>query len=120
MIVKDEARVIERCLASVRPLIDHIVIADTGSSDETRGLIRNFMARESLAGEVVDHSWRNFAHNRSEALAALRTHQSVDYGFTIDADETLVLEDGFDAAAFKAGLDRDFYDVEVWNLSVRY
>ncbi|MEO7221342.1 MAG: glycosyl transferase, partial [Devosia sp.] len=27
---------------------------------------------------------------------------------------------GFDAAAFKAGLDRDFYDVEVWNLSVRY
>lgn len=120
MIVKDEARVIERCLASVRPIIDYIVIADTGSSDDTRQLIRNFMAREGLAGEVLDHPWRNFAHNRSEALAALRTRTSVDYGFTIDADETLVLEDGFDVAAFKSRLKADVYDIEVWNHGVRY
>ena len=120
MIVKDEAPVIERCLASVRPLIDHIVVADTGSSDNTRQLIRDFIAREGLTGEVFDRPWRNFAHNRSEALAALRTHDSVDYGFTIDADETLVLEDNFDIAAFRAGLDLDFYDVEVWNHGARY
>ena len=120
MIVKDEAHVIERCLKSVRPLIDHILIADTGSSDNTREIIRNFIASEGLTGEVVDHPWRNFAHNRSDALAELRKDGAVDYGFTIDADETLVLEEGFDPTAFKAGLDADYYDLEVWNLGVRY
>jgi glycosyltransferase involved in cell wall biosynthesis len=120
MIVKDEAHVIERCLASVRPLIDHIVIADTGSSDRTRDVIRDFIAREGLTGEVVDQPWRNFAHNRSAALAALRTHASIDYGLTIDADETLVLDDDFDIAAFKAGLSADVYDIDVWNSDIRY
>jgi glycosyltransferase involved in cell wall biosynthesis len=120
MIVKNEAHVIERCLASVRPIIDHIVIADTGSSDNTRELIADFIAREGLGGGVVDHPWRNFAHNRSAALAALRTYASIDYGFTIDADETLVLEEGFDSAAFKASLDADVYDVEIRNGGLRY
>lgn len=120
MIVKDESAVIERCLQSVRPLLDYVLVSDTGSTDNTREIIRNFILREGLSGEVVEHPWRNFAHNRSEALAALRRHSSVDYGFTIDADETLVLEDGFDIAAFKAGLSADFYDIEIWNLGVRY
>jgi hypothetical protein len=120
MIVKDEAHIIERCLASVRPLIDHVVIADTGSSDRTRDLIRSFIAREGLTGEVVDQPWRNFAHNRSSALAALRSYAAIDYGFTIDADETLVLEDDFDVEAFKAALSADVYDIEVWNSGIRY
>ena len=120
MIVKDEAPIIERCLRSVLPLIDHVVIADTGSRDNTPEIIRNFISREGLMGQVVEHPWRNFAHNRSEALAALRTYGSVDYGFTIDADETLVLEEGFDPATFKTSLDADVYDVEVWNLGIRY
>lgn len=120
MIVKNEAAVIERCLASVRPLIDHVVIADTGSTDSTRELIRDFIAKEGLRGEVVDHPWHNFAHNRSAALAALREWGEVDYGFTIDADETLVLEEGFDPGAFKSGLAADLYDIEIWNHGVRY
>ena len=36
MIVRDESAVIERCLASVRPHVDHWVIVDTGSVDDTR------------------------------------------------------------------------------------
>ena len=44
MIVKDEAPVIERCLRSVKPWIDHWVIVDTGSSDGTQAMIRKFMA----------------------------------------------------------------------------
>ena len=35
MIVKDEAHIIERCLHSVKPLIDKVLIVDTGSSDNT-------------------------------------------------------------------------------------
>ncbi len=40
MIVKDEAAVIERCLDSVRPLIDYVLIEDTGSTDRTQKIIR--------------------------------------------------------------------------------
>ena len=35
MIVKDEAARIARCLDSVRPLVDDIVVLDTGSIDDT-------------------------------------------------------------------------------------
>lgn len=35
MIVKNEAKVIDRCLNSVRGLVDDIIIVDTGSTDST-------------------------------------------------------------------------------------
>ncbi len=120
MIVKNEAHVIERCLASVRPIVDHVVIVDTGSTDGTQRVIRDLIEREGLSGVVLEHAWQNFAHNRSEALEALRQVPDIDYGFTIDADETLVFESGFDVEAFKAGLTADLYDVDVWNGGVRY
>ena len=40
MIVKDESRVIRRCLESVKPLIDYWVIVDTGSTDGTQEIIK--------------------------------------------------------------------------------
>ena len=47
MIVKNEAPVIARCLDSVRPLITHWVIVDTGSTDGTQDIIREHSARSS-------------------------------------------------------------------------
>jgi glycosyltransferase involved in cell wall biosynthesis len=85
MIVKDEARVIERCLASVRPFIDHWVIVDTGSSDDTPQRIA--AALVGIPGELHHRPWRNFGHNRSEALDLARG--KADYLLFIDADETL-------------------------------
>ena len=50
MIVKNEAHVIERCLASVKPWIDRWVIVDTGSTDGTQQVIRHFM--QGVPGEL--------------------------------------------------------------------
>ena len=36
MIVKNEESVLERCLDSVKNLMDEIVIVDTGSTDRTK------------------------------------------------------------------------------------
>ena len=85
MIVRDEAAVIERCLASVRPYIDSWVIVDTGSLDDTPARIVSTMA--GVPGELHHRAWRNFGHNRSEALALAR--DKADYLLFIDADETL-------------------------------
>ncbi len=97
MIVKDEASVIERCLASVKPVIDHWVIVDTGSTDGTQDIIRRFMT--DIPGELHERLWRNFGDNRTEALELARDHG--DYLLFIDADEQLRVDTSFDPAQLK-------------------
>jgi len=64
MIVKNEARVIRRCLDTVRPFIDRWVIVDTGSTDGTQALIREVL--QGVPGELHERRWKDFAHNRNE------------------------------------------------------
>jgi hypothetical protein len=92
MIVKNESKVIERCLSSTRPFIDTWVIVDTGSSDGTQDLIRRCFA--DLPGELHERPWRNFGANRTEALELARTR--AEYTLIIDADEVLTAEPGFE------------------------
>lgn len=80
MIVKNEQRSLERCLSSVRDLVDEIIIADTGSVDATKEIAARFGAK------VYDFVWcddfsaaRNFALDQSDA----------DWNFILDADEYL-------------------------------
>jgi len=65
MIVKDEAHVIRRCLESVRPLIDYALIVDTGSTDATQLIVKDYFAATNLPGAVVAEPWPDFAYNRS-------------------------------------------------------
>ena len=110
MIVRDEAAIIERCLDSVRPLIDFALIEDTGSKDGTQAIVRNWLEREDLPGEVYDNPWRDFASNRNHVLAKLRDdHSELDYALMMDADDQVVLNDGLDIAAFKRNLKLDAY-----------
>ena len=85
MIVKDEATVIERCLASVKPYIDYWVIVDTGSTDGTQQIIKEYM--KDTPGELHERPWVNFEHNRNEALDLAK--EKGDYLLYIDADENL-------------------------------
>ena len=63
MIVKNEAEFLERCLTSVRPAADQIVVVDTGSTDGSDEIARSFGA------EVVRAEWRNdFAWARNISL----------------------------------------------------
>jgi glycosyltransferase involved in cell wall biosynthesis/GR25 family glycosyltransferase involved in LPS biosynthesis len=113
MIVKNEAKVILRCLESVRPIVDHVLIQDTGSTDGTQNLIREWLERAGLPGEVYDEPWRDFAYNRSHALGKLREQNNIDYALILDADDEFVIEQGFDIAGFKSGLSADLYNVEL-------
>ena len=87
MIVGDDASVIARCLASVRPLIAYWIIADTGATDETPAIVRKML--DGIPGELHRRPWINFAHNRNEALDLARPHG--DYTLIIDAAEKLDL-----------------------------
>ena len=88
MIVKNEAHIIRETLDSVAPYISAWVIVDTGSDDGTQDLIRDHMARRGITGELYERPWRNFGHNRSEALTLAQGHG--EYIWVIDADDTVV------------------------------
>ena len=83
MIVKNEAKVIERCLLSVRNLIDYWVIADTGSTDGTQACIQNTL--KDIPGEFYERPWVDFSFNRNEVL--FFSKGKGDYILLIDADE---------------------------------
>lgn len=107
MIVKDESAVIRDCLASVLPVIDAWCIVDTGSTDDTRNIIREYL--RDIPGVLHDQPWMDFAFNRTEALILAR--DKADYTLIIDADDTLVIPLGFvmpDLTADSYTFDIDF------------
>ncbi len=80
MIVRDEQENLPRCLASVPGIFDEIVVIDTGSTDRTREIAREFGAR------VFEFAWiDDFAAARNEALS----HATGDYAFWLDADDVV-------------------------------
>src|SRR5215472_8170910 len=112
MIVRNEAPVIARCLASVKPIIDYWVIVDTGSTDGTQDRIRTLLA--DLPGELYERPWRDFAHNRTEALELAQLHGH--YVLIIDADDVLEFDPKFTMPALQA----DSYTLRIADVSISY
>jgi glycosyltransferase involved in cell wall biosynthesis len=80
LIVRDESRVLAECLASIRDVVDEIVVVDTGSVDDSVEISERYGAR------VIHHRWRgDFAEARNIALDAARG----EWILYIDADERL-------------------------------
>jgi glycosyltransferase involved in cell wall biosynthesis len=88
MIVKNEAPNIQRCLESCAPYIDYYVICDTGSTDNTKEIIKNFFDEKGIPGEIHDHEWSDFGTNRSKALELCLG--KTQWALMIDADDFLV------------------------------
>ncbi|WP_242040423.1 tetratricopeptide repeat protein [Anabaena subtropica] len=80
MIVKNEAATLPKCLSSVVNVVDEMVVLDTGSSDRTPHIAREFGAK------VYDFVWCNdFSIARNTALK----YVTGDWVLVLDADETL-------------------------------
>ena len=80
MIAKNEEDTLPACLTSVHDVVSQMVIADTGSTDGTVRIAREFGAT------VISLPWENhFAKARNAALASMTT----DWVLVLDADEEL-------------------------------
>lgn len=87
MIVRDEERVLQRCIDSLQGIFDQLCIIDTGSSDRTielafdnGALVEQFTECNDSKGQIV-----NFALARNQALRQARCNWILQ----IDADEIL-------------------------------
>ena len=84
MIVKDEEEHLARCLHSAKPVVDEIIVVDTGSSDRSKGIARAYGAK------VIEQAWENdFSKARNRSLA----EASGDWIFVLDGDEVISPKD---------------------------
>ena len=105
MIVRDEAHIVHEVIEATAPFIDCWVIVDTGSSDGTQDVIRRLMVERGIPGELHERPWRDFGHNRSEALELAQGH--ADYIWMMDADDTITGTIDF------SGLSADAYFMRI-------
>ena len=84
MIVKNEEELLPECLESIRDWVTEIVVVDTGSTDRTVEIAKEYGAR------VYHQKWENnFSKHRNYSIELAEC----DWVFIIDADERFVLDD---------------------------
>lgn len=84
IIVKNEEDTIVRCLNSVKDIMDEIIVVDTGSTDKTKELVKQF------TDKIYDFEWLDdFSKARNYAFE----QATKDYIMWLDADDVLLERD---------------------------
>ncbi len=80
MIAKDEEKWIKNCIESVKPIVNEIIVVDTGSTDDTKKVA------ESLGARVYDFKWcDDFSQARNFSISKAKS----DWILILDADEVI-------------------------------
>ena len=93
--VKNEEKILKRCLSAVEGLVDAYVITDTGSTDKTVDLASEFL--ETHEGTVEMSTWKDFGHNRTLSFKNAQNYckgkkwdLTQTYGLLLDGDMIFV------------------------------
>lgn len=91
LMVKNESAILERCLAAVESVVDAFCICDTGSTDNTCELAREFLKTHD--GCLTEVPWKDFGYNRTQTFVGAQTYLrktgwdlKTTYGLLLDAD----------------------------------
>ena len=96
MIVRNEEKILKRCLDSIHGLVDEILIADTGSADRTKEIAKEYTSK------IWDFPWTDdFSAARNFIIAKARS----EYFMWMDADDILPAEHTAAFAHMKEDLD---------------
>ncbi len=106
MIVKDEEHVLADCLESVKNLVSEMIIVDTGSTDRTVQIAKNYGAR------VIETDWRNdFSWARNLGVE----QATCDWILFLDADESLDPASLDDVRAWANYEEAEAYFFKIYN-----
>ena len=112
MIVKNESKIIERCLDTAN-WVDGFFISDTGSTDNTMEVIAGWGKRNQKIGAVAQNEWKNFGHNRTEAILQAKKWCE-DSG--LDLSKTYLLFLDADMMFPGACLRKCIHEADVWDI----
>ena len=87
MIVKNESAIITRLFNTVVPIIDCYCICDTGSTDNTIDIIKDFFIEKNIPGKIIQEPFKDFSYNRN--LAMQSAIGMSDHIILLDADMCL-------------------------------
>ena len=103
LMIKNESRIICRSITSALKIADAICVSDTGSTDNTVQVLKDFYPTLSIPAKTYDHPWTNFGINRTKSFNdakqfchELNWDPARTYVLVIDADMELVVESSFD------------------------
>lgn len=106
LITKDEEKNIFRCLKSIRDIADEIILVDTGSTDNTLNIAKEFKCRIfQIEWQDDFSSARNYALEKAEGQWILM----------IDADEEFLKEDKKNLQELLANAQAEGYFVQILN-----
>jgi len=95
LMVRNESKILERCLTSVEGIVDAACIHDTGSTDATCEIARTWL--ETRKGSLSTSVWRDFGYNRTQSFLAAKDFvdkagwdAKETYGLLLDADMEFV------------------------------
>ena len=106
VVTRDEADRIGRCVASLVPLCEEVIVLDSGSTDATTSIARRLGAR------VAFRAWDGFARQKNAAIA-MASHPWV---LLLDADEWL---EPNAQDALRALASHELEQADVWTLDRR-
>ena len=108
LMIKNEEKIIARCIQSMEKHVDAFCICDTGSTDNTIKKIHEYFAQPSRSVnesakcyKIYEYPWKNFGESRSESFHCCRKYAndlgwdwSNTYALVLDADMQLVVPNG--------------------------
>lgn len=98
MIVKNEEKVLDRCLKSAKSIADEIIIVDTGSIDKTKEIAKKY------TDKIYNFKWINdFSKARNYSFSKA----TKDYILWLDADDVLSKENVSKIQKLKQTLDKN-------------
>lgn len=85
IITRNEEHNIGRCLASVAPVADDIVVVDSFSTDGTAAIVRSFRLPNGREARFVEHAFEGHIAQKNWAI----TQAAFPWVLSLDADEAL-------------------------------
>lgn len=102
LMIKNESRIIERCLEHALPHVDAVAILDTGSTDQTVALCEAFLTSKGKPFKLSVEPFKNFGFNRSasflvaqELCTELQWDAEKTYALAVDADMVICPQPAF-------------------------
>ena len=117
MIVKNESRIIARCLDQIKGVVKGVCITDTGSTDNCVDCIYKWCKENEMPCRVPIGEFKNFGYSRTLSfLNAKKYFPNASYYLLLDADNNLVVESDWD----ETELTHDGYNVYLQSKANRY